>query len=252
MSAIISTTPRASDPLKWKKHWYLLAWGLREGSRLRETIRRFRMEDYAECLEEVLHTLRSEPGRHVYIVKLIHPVRFYKLPNIVVQSEPDAEAALRWLDEADLSEFSEIWYCRNEAAHRGMVFGRMMIGFSSLFPAVCPSRVELVWGASARVIERYPATDCPFAAIEKGNWNAAPVITELLPHGEDEASLRYTAAQILEKLSSHTKRIVEAGEYVFQRGCRHLCLEFSFYDGKLEFIDWDSDHDARILLYPDR
>lgn len=235
-------------PAKWRKHLILVEWELRERKNLLESIRRFRIAEYQTCLEAIRQQMRRRPDDYIYIIKLVYRQKFYKLPNIVISREEQIEEACRMLEAMDRNRYSEIWYCSNKARKHRMVFGRLMIDYGALYPSRVPARIELVWGNSARNIEKYPDTECPYAAIWRENWNAPPVIEKILPCGMDTEALIDTAVEIARKLGTFRREILEFGTYVFSKGCSRLSLEFSYDDHHLSFIDWDSDNDGRILF----
>lgn len=247
MNIVASDHPSQSDPLKWRKYWLLVDWGLRKKQDLLSSIVRYRICDYQKCLEKILEAIQVEPSRYTYVVKLICLNKFYKMPNFLIAHEKDAEDAYLTLKAMDLSGFVEIWYCRNLTENFSTVFGRILISNGALFPQICPNRVELVWGSSARSIEKYPAMECSFIAIERKNWNSVPVISEMIPMGIDDCVLINRSKQIIDGLTLFKRQIMEFGEFLFSHGCQHLCLEFSHNNGQLNFIDWDSDHDDYVL-----
>lgn len=239
--------PLESDPLKWHKYWLLVDWGLREKKNLISSIVRYKICDYQKCLKKIAEAIQLEPGRYTYIVKLIYLNKFYKMPNFVIGHKKDVENTYLALKTMDLSKFVEIWYCRNLTENHRTVFGRIMISNETLFPPICPNRVELVWGPSARFIDKYPTMEYPFIAIERENWNSTPVISEIIPMGIDDDILIDRSKQIIGRLNLFKRQTMEFGAFVFSCGCRHLCLEFSHNNRQLNFIDWDSDHDDYIL-----
>lgn len=247
MSKIDATNHHDYDPLKWKKHLVLVEWELRERAHLLSSINRYFIEDYLECLEAIDCELDNSIGDYSIIVKLVYKNDFYKLPNVIVNSKADLEDAKKMIESHDLSSFSEIWYCKNKTKNNAMVFGRMLISNSQLFPNRSPIRYELVWSNSARKIERYPVTDCPFVAAERENWNSQHKILEINKSNANVDELLSYTDEIIKRTSVFTSKIKEFGCFVFSQGCNHLCLEFSFSSSEFNFIDWDTDDDIRIL-----
>lgn len=237
----------SKEPKKWRKHLVLVNWRLRDEQHLKNSIRRYKITDYLTCLNDIERQLEMCPDKYVYIIKLVYREEFYKLPNIVIQSGKDLAETKKKLSEMNLTVFFEIWYCRNPKRNINTVFGRLLIDNSVLYPSRCPVCIEMVWDSSARSIEKYPNMDCPFVAINRENWNSAVEVTEVISNGHNRNDLIFFAKKIASLLSVYTSRIREFGEYIFSCGCNHLSIEFSYSNGELNFIDWDSDNDVRIL-----
>ena len=247
MSRIDATRHHEDDPLKWKKHLVLVEWKIRDKTHLLDSINRYSIQNYMECIDDIRNEFENLSGEYTFIVKLVYRYNFWKLPNIVITSKQDLIQAKRTIDTYDKTFLSEIWYCKNNTENYNTVFGRMLISNNQLFPDRCPIRYELVWSTSARNIERYPIINCPFIAVERSNWNAKPEFREINDINMHSIDMISISEKIIKSISLYTSKIKEFGCYVFSRGCNHLCLEFSFCNGELNFIDWDTDDDNKIL-----
>ena len=236
-------------PVKWKKHLVLVEWGLRSIDNLLESIHRYPISDYQLCFEQINKELTSSRNcfELTFIIKLVYRYRYYKLPNIIISSKNDLVQAFQRMNEYDISAFSEIWYCKNKI-NENAVFGRMLLSNNPLFPIFVPIRYELVWGSSARIIEKFPDTNCPFVAIEKEKWNSPLNVTEISCIDSNKEKLLIMSEKIINKISLYSSEINDFATFVFSRGCSQLCIEFSFFDNKLNFIDWDSDNDKKVLF----
>ena len=243
----IDATRRHDDPLKWKKHLVLVEWKIRDKAHLLSSINRYPIQNYSECLDDICNELDNSGDEYTFIVKLVYRYNFWKLPNIVISSKRDLLQAKRTINTYDTTFLSEIWYCKNKTKNNNTVFGRMLISNNQLFPERCPIRYELVWSTSARNIERYPKISCPFIAVERSNWNAKPVFLEINNFNMSSRDMFFISEKIIRTISLYTSKIKEFGCFVFSRGCNHLCLEFSYCNGELNFIDWDTDNDNKIL-----
>lgn len=238
---------KGPEPAKWRKHLVLVDWGLRDKEHLLNSIKRYPFGDYVRCLQDIQEDIVKETAQYAYILKLVNLKRLYKLPNIIISSEENVRSAYEELKQYDLSNFTEIWYCRNLVENQGTVFGRIMFNNENLFPGRCSQRIEMVWGASARDIDKYPQQKCPFIAFQKQNWNTEPKLIKILPNGAEEHTLLAVSEQIIDRVSQYTRRMKEFGEFVFSCGGSHLCLEFSYCQNQMRFIDWDSDCDEAVL-----
>ena len=234
-------------PIKWKKHLVLVEWGLREKSHLFNTIKRYKVKDYNECLEDIRNSLEQDKADYAYIIKLVYKTTFHKLPNIIIKNIDDLNKAKKTLSNSDLSIFDEIWYCRNIIKKNDAVFGRLLIGNNYLFPNNAHIVYEMVWDSSARSIEKYPNMNCPFAAAYRNNWNAPIQINEIISSGSNEEEMKNEVIEIIKHTSRYQNAIKDFGRFVFSCGCQYFNIEFTYYQGDLKFIDWDSDNDLLVI-----
>ena len=247
MRKIDATVPRPSDPIKWKKHLTLVNWKLREREHLLRSINRYRIEDLEDCLGDIKKELARESDECVFVIKLVYKDNYLKLPNIVISTGDDLENARDLLAVTNISKFDEIWYCKNRNKSDNAVFGRMLFGNNDLFPTRCPIRYEMVWGSSARIIEKYPLISNTFISYDSDSWNT-PLVVDCLNCGERyEDEVLATSKKIIDRISKYTLEIIDFASFVFSCGCSNLCLEFSFVDDDFSFIDWDSDDDMKAI-----
>lgn len=235
----------SNDPAKWKKHLVLVNWKLRELEDLNNSIRRYAIDDYRMCIRDIDNDIKHQEDKYIYIIKLVYQQKFLKLPNIVISCKADLCYALSKIESYEISQFSEIWFCKN-LCDNSTIFGRMLIDNGCLFPH-CNLHYDMVWGSSARIIEKYPWMDNPFVSYERSDWNESPHVTKLVARNMNSNSLIDESTRILMKLAGYRKEIINFAEYVFSVGCNSLCLEYSFSKGELRFIDWDSDNDNNVL-----
>lgn len=247
MKRINSTIRLSSDPIKWKKHLVLVDWQLREMENLTNTINRYLINDYAQCLKDIKTELNAVGEGYSFIIKLVYKESHFKLPNIVISSTDDLDNAKSLLASIDFSNFEEIWYCKNKTQSKETVFGRMLFDNSLLFPTRCAIHYEMVWGASARKIEQFPAINTPFISFDRENWNAVPKVDKIHGGGMNTDEMISKSMGIITEVSKYTAEIVDFASFAFACGCNHLCLEFSYIDKSLNFIDWDSDDDMKVL-----
>ena len=245
MNRIDANHRHKNDPLKWKKHLVLVDWRIRDKIHLLSSINRYNIKDYLYCLKDIAMELDNSNGKYTFIIKLVYKYKFWKLPNIVISSKSDLMCAKQAIEKYNLLSFAEIWFCKNETKNYNTVFGRMLISNSSLFPNRCSILYELVWSGSARNIELYPNVNCPYISIERSNWNANPIILEL--SNKESIDMLYLSKEIISKVSAFTPEIKDFASFVFSMGCNHLCIEFSYCNNALNFIDWDSDNDKKVL-----
>lgn len=235
------------DLYKWKKYLLLVEWGLLTKERLLQMIRRYPVQMYSFCLDDIEKDMKKYNGEYTYIIKLVYKHTFIKLPNIRISSADDLKNARITLSNTDLSFYLEIWYCKNITKEQGTVFGRMMFSSGELFPRTCPIIYEFVWSSSARMIEKLPDVKCPCMSFYRDSWNASPSVTSYCENGIPYFKMLSVTENIIRSVSGYTANISRLGTYIFSLGCHSLCLEFKYHNDELEFIDWDSDNDYRVL-----
>lgn len=248
MSRIDSSQHDNKDPLKWKKHLMLVDWKIRDREHLLNSINRYPINEYLSCLKDISKDITEHGGQYSFVIKLVSSNHLWKLPNIIVSSIKDLEDAEELIKCYKLSEFVEIWYCKNLTQNNDTVFGRMLLNNNVLFPSRCSIRFEIVWSTSARTIEQYPLINCSFIAFERDNWNAPPIVSGLNSCNMKVSEMISISKKIIAAVSAYTPQIIEFGSYVFSCGCNQLCLEYSYCNDQLNFIDWDTDDDNKVLV----
>lgn len=235
-------------PMKWRKHLVLVTWRLREKQNLLESIHRYCFINFSVCMNDIKAEIVNAPGEYTFIIKLVYQNEFYKLPNFLVKSIEDLSGISRKFETINAQLFSEIWYCKNRTNSCETIFGRLLIDNTELFPSICPISIDMVWDSSARSIEKYPDMGCPFVSIHRRNWNAEPQFETVVSYRHDFEKMTGAAQKVVRHISAYTSEIRHFAEYIFSCGCNHLSIEFSYIDGVLNFIDWDSDNDLRVLI----
>lgn len=234
-------------PPKWIKHKILTIWRLRDDKELNAAIHRYHISDYEKCLKKIDEELSTSAEKTVYIIKLVYRKSVYKLPNFMIRSREDIALCRDKLKNIKEKQFIEIWYCKN-VLDREKVYGRMLFSLDELFPRIIIRRVEIVWGDSARMIERYPNLDCAFVTVEINGWGKKFRIIDMIQADKSKAEIQETLVALLDILSNYQSRIINFGEFVNECGCSSLCIEFSYTkEGKFTIIDWDSDNDMNVI-----
>ncbi len=234
-------------PPKWIKHKILTIWNLRDDEELNATIHRYHISDYEECLKKIEKELSTSAEMVVYIIKLVYRKSVYKLPNFMIRSREDIALCRDKLKNIKEKQVIEIWYCKN-VLDREKVYGRMQFSLDELFPRIVVRRMEIVWGDSARMIERYPNLDCAFAAVEIAGWGKNFRVIDMIQADKSKTEIKEMIDMLLNILSNYQSRIINLGEFVNESGCLSLCIEFSYTkEGKFTIIDWDSDNDMNVI-----
>lgn len=229
-------------PNKWLKYDIMDYFGIRDIGEVCTTIHRYSISDTEKCLYDIKEDMAKKPGG-VYVIKLVYVEKLYHLPNYLLINLSDWKKCKLELSIKNLQQFSEIWYCRNELAP-GLIFGRILFCLDDFFPRRGANQLEIVWGASARLIEKYPKLDIPFITFTKNGIADGWKIQEVLYANRKYDSLMKDVESIITKIPRYYHQIRDIGEWMRDCGCTWMSLEFSSaINDKFHFIDWDTDND---------
>lgn len=232
-------------PLKWLKLHAMIFWKLREKSELISTIHRYNIREYQSCINDILLDMQNNDFRKVYIIKLVHLKKILKLPNLIVENCQELAECKAILESNRLADFSELWCCCNSSDSN--VYGRILISLKELFPRIIENRIEIVWGKSARCIEKFPDMKEPFIAIEKVDWSLNYKVKEIIKGSLDIDYMIQTTDKVINMITTYKKAIYCFGQFLKDCGCTNVSLEFSYKCGVFCLIDWDSDNDMIVL-----
>lgn len=235
---------KSSVPNKWLKYEVLDYFGLRNIEEVQTTIHRFWIDEIDICLQNIMNSIKNEGG--VYVIKLVYPERIYRLPNYLLLNLEDLNICKEELKTKNLQQYSEIWYCKNDI-NENLAFGRILFHLDELFPRIGRMQTEIVWGASARLIEKYPNLNVPFIALEKEGLLNEWYIQKAIYAGCNHDKLISEAFDIVRKIPEYYLSIRNIGEWLYDCGCTCMSLEFSISYGKFHFIDWDTDDDNCVV-----
>lgn len=229
-------------PNKWLKYDIMNYFGIRDIGEVCTTIHRYSINDIEKCLYDVKEDMVKKP-EGVYVIKLVYMKKIYHLPNYLLMNLSDWKKCKSELSIKTLQQFSEIWYCGNEHTPN-LIFGRILFCLDDFFPRKGANQLEIVWGASARFIEKYPELDIPFITLTRNGIADEWTIQEILYANRGHDSLMKDVESITTKIPKYYHQICDIGEWLHDCGCTWMSLEFSgtIYD-RLHFIDWDTDND---------
>lgn len=234
-------------PPKWIKHKMLISWGLRDENDLKSTIHRYNIEEYEKCLQKIDEELKISDGKFLYIIKLVYRNSVYKLPNFLIKSREDFLICKDKLKNIEKKQFIEIWYCKN-TTKKEMIYGRVAFFLDELFPRIVRRKIEIVWGNSARMIEKYPNLECTFVSLETDGWGENFRLIDVIQADKSEIEIHEMIVVLLDLLCDYQSRIINFGKFINECGCSSLCIEFLYTnDGKFTIIDWDSDNDLKVI-----
>lgn len=231
---------------KWLKYVIMDFFGLRDICEVSATIHRFSINDAEKCLYEIKEDMKKGL-ENVYVIKLIYWEKFYKLPNYLLKNYNDWESCREDLLTREKNQFSEIWYCKNKF-NKDMAFGRILFCLDESFLRLGKIQTEIVWGASARLIDDYPNLYVPFVSLTKNGFANEWVVKDAIYDERNLNNLMQEVENITRKIPIYYPEIRSIGEWLRDCGCKWLSLEFSNNaQGKFDFIDWDTDNDLFAL-----
>lgn len=234
-------------PPKWIKHEILTVWNLRDKGELNSMIHRYCIDEYEKCLQKIDKELSISTGEYVYIIKLVYRNSVYKLPNFLIQNRQDIINCRDKIENIKEKQFVEIWYCKN-VLQKETVYGRMLLSLDELFPRIVTRKMEIVWGNSARMIERYPNLEYAFATVETEGWRKEFRIIDVIQADKSKVEIQEMIVTLLDLISNYQERIINFGKFIKECGCSLLCIEFLYIkDEKFTIIDWDSDNDMKVI-----
>ena len=230
-------------PGKWLKYEIMNHFQLRSILEVQSEIHRFPIDSYKDCLTEIWKDMQYSQDS-VYVVKLVYKHRIYRLPNYLIHKPSDLDFCERNLATCTLSPFSEIWYCKNNRVGQ-LAFGRVLFSLDQFFPKMENILIEVVWGGSARLIEKSPAETIPYVSVTRNALSKDWCVQKLIPADREIDFIMDGVNRIVNKLPDYYRSIKEMGTWMRDCGCSYLALEFySNQSDWIHFIDWDSDNDS--------
>ncbi|MBS6921955.1 MAG: hypothetical protein KH186_00205 [Lachnospiraceae bacterium] len=234
-------------PPKWVKYKILTDWRLRDSEELESSIHRYHIRKYKECLWQIENELNISKYRAVYVIKLVCRDSVYKMPNFLVSNLEELESCRNKLNNINLESFVEIWYCKN-IQMKEVIYGRVLFSLDEMFPRIITRNIEIVWGKSARMIEKYPDLECTFVTVETDGWDRHFRFIDLIQADKTKTEIQETIVLLLDLLGDYQDRIIEFGKFIQECDCFSLCIEFCLKNERdFTIIDWDSDNDMKVI-----
>ena len=242
------------EPVKWLKYLKLVEYGLVEMEELERDIRRYPIDGAHQVLLDLAQELEKNKAlktRTLYVVKLVTPNQFGKLPNIRIESRRDLESVPEFIRQK--TRDAEIWYCRTRIdAGVFSVAGR--ISFCSHDPRRSQV-IEQVWRCSPRLIESYsPNFPHAYARATRAGWGRHYTIEEW-HNGREQLAAENQKNDFMKSLL-YIERARESLEtfvdMLSERLDDHVMytsvsLEYKIIKDKLSIIDWDTTDDKHII-----
>lgn len=233
---------------KWNKQQILMDFHMRDITSFEENVKVFKKSQKKDAIDFVVEQKNRYYGcKDLYFILILVPIEHrYKLKNIIIEDEINENYTYEML-QMD-SYYSEIWVCTNWKKSEGSISGRFCIDMSKGYENQI---LEIVKGEAPRVIEKIE-----YCNSEKSENKIAYYI-----YARHYWGMRYKElvnqnkgglidsenSEICRELEKRREVIEQFETWFAKIGILSLSLEFRFQNRKLEFIDWDTENDKKVI-----
>ena len=225
---------------KFKKRLLLVDFGISSKQELNTQTTIYKKKDVENLYDDIKMGLMSD-APVTQIVKLVPMELRPKLKNYIIKSEEDLSQFVESLH--DFGSFTEFWCCKNDESTQ-LIYGR----FSSAteYSLDIFQQLEIVIGNTARLLEKVGSEmNIPYVMAERLWWGRHYSITR---KSTESGDLKKSFIVIARKIEEKKDIIEEFNKYLSEKKVRSFSLEFLFQNGKLIFIDWDTENDIGVLI----
>lgn len=233
---------------KWKKKLILEKYNLIKYKDLIEQTTRFKIGEETILKKMIKKEMIADKKKYcrVVLVPLKHQ---YKLPNCIIYEQSELEKLESFLKQKE--QYVEIWYHTNEKYNiRNKFAGRISFTFTEFDTEEI---IEIVTGDNPREIEKYTIEQ------KKGFYVRFSRKQRILGYQIDSIQInknKYTDEErikyfndIISALDIYNEKIFRFANMINQYGIMSFSLDFTVFNRKITFIDWDTSDDERILKY---
>jgi len=234
-------------PMKWKKHLMLVEFGLRTMENLQSEIHRFNYNEKEILIEELKERIKCDKNEGIkrfYIVSLIPMQEYYKLPNIIIKEQED----IYKLEQlSDVGQFSEIWFCQKNLDSKNNNFvGRIVI--KDTFDSD-EQVLEQVWNCSHREIEKWNKdSEVDYIRASRDGW-ARRYRMECINITKSDMldRMKEQFVNVVTDIENNREKIEIFMNHLKSIGINELCLEYMNTNHGIQFIDWDTSNDKKVI-----
>jgi hypothetical protein len=235
---------------KWNKQQILMDFHIRDKTSFEKNVKVFKKSQKKELIDFIIEQKHRYCGcKELYFILILVPVEHrYKLKNIKIKDEITVNHFYEMLNME--RSYSEIWVCTNWSKLEESISGRFCIDMSKGYENQI---IEIVKGDAPRVIEKieYYKKDKSENQIEyyiysRNRWGMR--YKELVNQNKSEL-IDDGNREICRAVESKREVIDQFYTFLEKIGILSLSLEFRFQNGKLEFIDWDTENDKKVIRY---
>lgn len=232
-------------PKKYKKHKALVLLGLKTQDELDRDLTRFDPNDIEGIKKTILEKISSARVPTSYLLSLIPRDNYRGLPNCVVSSEEDFEKFEELLKANPRA--IEVWAFSKEKEGS--------IGRFSIRDYPEEQIIEQVWSTNHRDIEHYnDKSTVPIISASRDRWYTRYTINKArnIPEEKKESYHKEFIEAVL-NIERNREKIEEIAEYFKGLGIKSFSLEYTVNSKGFNFIDWDTDHDQKVIsdLFPE-
>lgn len=227
------------NSFKWKKQQILRNFSLRDIVEFGKNVTVFMNSQKSNIIEFVSQKLSNNDKLYLVII-LVPLIQRYKLKNIVLRKMEDILDLAKILKENE--PIGEIWVCTNNMNYKSCLSGRFSI---DTLNGMEKQLVEIVIDDAPRLVEKvqlFGNSDC--LIYMRNHWGIR--YRKVLKQKCRGDVIEYSKV-LLSQIERRRENIEEFYMYLQELGIISMSLDFRFIDGMLEFIDWDTENDNRVI-----
>lgn len=232
------------------KQQVLIDFHLRDIESFRQNISIFDKNQINEVMAFIVNQKRQEKEtKRLYFIIILVPLKheFY-LRNIVIKEETDVNHICERLSREE--SYSEIWVCTNRADARENYSGRFCI---EQLNGVENHILEIVENDIPRSVEKIESHFEKKYEKEMNDYNYVRNrwSTRFKQSGDQYGSngMNKVTIQICQEIERKREQIDFLFNCLTNIGIKNFSLDFRFQNGKLEFIDWDTENDKDVIAH---
>ena len=228
-------------PDKWKKMELLVQHGLRSREELNRSILRFKRNEINRFVSICKEQLSF--GLSIIIIAVTQNYE-HALPNYIINTTDELYSFLNNENDTLDKKYIELWCCP-QTSNDKRYFGRIS-SMTKLREE--PLLLEVIWAPSARAIDLYSGKG-DFIS-ETISLNGVDSRIKLLSNEEIPSNLFLDSIEaIKEELYNRIPQIMKFAGELELLGIKSLCIEFTYEDGCMTVIDFDTENDIKVLNY---
>ncbi len=235
---------------KWFKQQILIDFHLRDAESFKQNISIFDKNQINEVMVFIVNQKRQEAEtKKLYFIIILVPLKQeFHLRNIVIKEETDVNHICERLSRQN--SYSEIWVCTNWVDARENFSGRFCI---EQLNGVENHILEIVENDIPRSVEKI---ECYFEKKYEKETNDYNYVrnrwSTRFKQREDQYEknvMNKATIQICQEIERKREQIDFLFNCLANIGIKNLSLDFRFQNGKLEFIDWDTENDKGVIAH---
>ena len=223
---------------------------------MKEEVHRYKTQEVSCLIEDIKKDIQNSNAKCSYLISFIPKNQEYKLPNVSISSIDELETFYEKYLQTHNKKYAEMWYFKKFAnKNLNNLIGRIAIDNRHVYDNASDFKssqiVEQVWSANHREIERYnEKLGFTFLSASREGWNKRYKIDKIkIPEGIniDKDKILRQFAEIVKEIELRRENIENFSEYLKTLGVKSFSIEYMVREGRLSFIDWDSENDIKVV-----